>query len=86
MKTADEMFQELGYHMIYKDNHKIIYQRVGGFISNKFKYQIEIDLDCTYVEMTMCSVEDESDIEVVGMGFKALLAVAKLLEELDVQL
>lgn len=71
-KTADEMFEELGYEKIVESNIKILYEKEGHY----WDKDINFDLDDKEVTVEMSSGESET------IDMQELKAIYKKCEEL----
>ena len=74
MKTAKEMFEELGYKCIADTNYDIIFQKGNQYTSDGIKIDFDLDLDAIKIEFLMDKCR--------WFSFEELQAINKMVSEL----
>ena len=77
MKTADEMFEELGYEKTKKDEYNVIYEK-GTSIRNRIIF--------SQITKTVCCIVIDEDYEwdnEIDIDMQELQAINKKVEELE---
>lgn len=78
MKTADEMFEELGFKKVIDNDTEIKYQYINRIMGDRIEHTIQI----AKIGKIIFSYLNASNHQVIGLGEKELQAVNKKCQEL----
>ncbi len=77
-KTADEMFEELGFKKIIDNDSEIKYQYINRIMGDRIEHTIQI----AKIGKIIFSYRNDRNHQTMGLGKKELQAINKKVEEL----
>ncbi len=77
-KSADEMFEELGFEKVIDNEKEVKYQYKNIIMGDKIEHTIQI----AKIGKIIFSYRDDKNHQVMGFGKKELKAINKKVEEL----
>lgn len=78
MKTADEMFEELGFKKVIDNDTEIKYQYINTLMEDRIEHTIQI----AKIGKIVFSYRSDENHQVMGLSNKELQAINKKVKEL----